>query len=190
MQGRERLDNNRNCCDNDFMPVRTERTLLTVIAFLAALWCAGVFGAPLLRHAGIGASEDLYAFYGRVCHQLDGRSWHVNGEPLAVCVRCSAIYSSFLVSVLAMLAFRPRWSRVPSMIPLAVALSLMALDAALNIIGVAASTEVHRVITGSFVGLLLPWYLVPLLVEAIAGVRRTPRSNASQGEPVHVRETE
>jgi len=189
MQGRERLDKNGICYDNDFMPVRTQRRLLIGIAFLAALWCTGIFGAPLMRHAGLGIADHLYAFYGRVCHQLGGRSWHLNGEPLAVCVRCSAIYLSFLASVLALLAFPSRWSRIPSMIPLAAALSLMALDAFLNVTGIAASTELHRVITGSLVGALLPWYLVPLLVDAIAGVRRTPRSNVAQGEPVHVRKT-
>jgi uncharacterized membrane protein len=166
------------------------RTVVGIVAALTALWCAGIVAAPLLRHAGIGASALLYAFFGRVCHQLGARSWHLDGEPLGVCVRCASIYGAFALSLLVLLARPSRWTRLPSFLPLGVVLAAMALDALLNIAGIMASTELHRLVTGAAVGALLPWYVIPLLLEAIDGVRRRSASSVAQGESVHVRETE
>jgi uncharacterized membrane protein len=157
------------------------------LTVLLAVWCSGIVVYPFLRHAGVGAARDLGAFYGTVCHQLDGRSWHLLGEPLAVCVRCTAIYVSALASLVVLLLFPGRWTHLPSMRFLLAAGTLMAADAFLNLGGVWTSTELHRVLTGGAVGAILPWYLVPLLLEALDGLRH---HSSAHGDSLHVRKTE
>ena len=141
--------------------MRIHRNILIASAALLAVWCAGIIAAPLLRHAGHDGAALMYGFYGRVCHQLTARSWHIAGEPLAVCVRCSAMYFSACGSLLLLLALPSRWRRMPSMAILLAA--------------------------GAAVGALLPWYLVPLLLEAVDGLRQR---TSARGGSAHVRQTE
>jgi uncharacterized membrane protein len=60
----------------------------------AAVWCLAIFSAPVFD---LGP---LYAFFSSICHQLPDRSWHIHGQPLAVCIRCTAIYIGFLAGLL------------------------------------------------------------------------------------------
>jgi uncharacterized membrane protein len=60
----------------------------------ASLWCLSILSAPILQ------IEPVYAFFSRICHQDPARTWHVFGQPLAVCVRCAAIYVGFLGGIL------------------------------------------------------------------------------------------
>ena len=166
--------------------MRTHRAYLLLLTILLTLWCAGIVAYPLLRHSGVSGSGELGAFFGTVCHQLDGRSWHLLGEPFGVCIRCSAIYFGALCSVFVLWFFPRRWTHLPSMRFLFVAGAAMAADAFLNIAGIWTSTELHRLVTGSAVGLLLHWYLVPLLLEAIDSLRQSP---SAHGDPLHVRKT-
>jgi len=44
-------------------------------------------------------SEAVYLFFKPLCHQMDSRSFHINGVKLAVCSRCSSIYLGVLFGV-------------------------------------------------------------------------------------------
>jgi hypothetical protein len=46
--------------------------------------------------------QPLYSFFSSICHQAPTRSWHIHGEPLAVCIRCAAISLGFLTGLLAL----------------------------------------------------------------------------------------
>lgn len=48
--------------------------------------------APLLAAQGRIEALVLYAAFSPFCHQYDDRSWHLLGEPLAVCIRCLGVY--------------------------------------------------------------------------------------------------
>ena len=64
-----------------------------IVAFLGlSVWILGIFAAPLFYSRGDAGAQLIYGIFGRVCHQLPGRSLSVYGFPLAVCARCSAIY--------------------------------------------------------------------------------------------------
>jgi len=80
----------------------------TYVALLAGstLWCLSILEAPVF-----GLSS-VYAFFSRICHQDPGRSWHIAGEPLAVCIRCTSIYFAFTVSLWLGLKTNVRWLRV------------------------------------------------------------------------------
>ena len=70
------------------------------------LWCLAIVAAPLFH------LTPIYVFFSAICHQLPARSWHIHGEPLAVCIRCTAIYYGFLAGLLTLSKPRARWFRI------------------------------------------------------------------------------
>lgn len=71
------------------------------------LWVGAIVAAPLLAARGIAAAGFIYEAFHTICHQLPERSFHLAGEPLAVCHRCTGLYVGFLAGLLAM-GFGPR----------------------------------------------------------------------------------
>lgn len=59
-----------------------------------SVWCLAIVATPIFH------LTPIYVFFSAICHQLPARSWHVHGEPLAVCIRCTAIYYGFLAGLL------------------------------------------------------------------------------------------
>lgn len=55
--------------------------------------------APFAAHRGLATADLLYRAFDPVCHQLAARSFHLWGEPLAVCHRCTGLYLGFLLGV-------------------------------------------------------------------------------------------
>lgn len=128
--------------------------------------------APLLKTQGsdVGrhAAGVLYFGFSRICHQFDSRSLHLFGAKLGVCVRCSSIYFSFLAGVLVVPLVRSVGPRsIPSTMWLLVGIAPMALDALLNDLGILLSTDISRIITGSLAGVVLSFFILPLLTEAM-----------------------
>jgi uncharacterized membrane protein len=68
----------------------------------ATTWCAALFAAPVFN------LSPVYEFFSAICHQQSARSWHIHGEPLAVCIRCASIYIGFLAGLLAFVKPNPR----------------------------------------------------------------------------------
>ena len=128
------------------------------------VWLALVFAPALLGAAGWPQADVLRWLFHPVCHQIPERSFHVLGEPLAVCARCTGLYLGFtlgvaawphLPRVAARLAKQPRWILV-FMVPLVI-------DVMLD------TTALIRFATGSAAA--FPCGLLPLL--AIAELRKT-----------------
>jgi uncharacterized membrane protein len=147
-----------------------------VVAYLAVLagalvWCGLIVAAPVLVNAGGTAAQwgaALYTFFHPLCHQLDGRSLHILGEPLAVCSRCSAIYAGFLAGVIVYPLFRPvRAPHPPSRTMLVIALSPMVLDVVLGFAGLHDATIGTRLVTGAIFGLLIPYVVLPVFLGAV-----------------------
>ena len=57
------------------------------------LWCLSILAGP------ITGSSAIYSFFAMICHQDPSRSWHLAGEPLPVCIRCTSIYFGFLAAL-------------------------------------------------------------------------------------------
>ncbi len=142
-----------------------------LVAAGAVTWCGLIVAAPLLTHAGGGAASwgtEIYTFFHPLCHQLDGRSLHCAGEKLAVCSRCSAIYAGFLLGVLVYPFFRPVGRpHAPSRTMLLVALAPMAVDVLLGFTGLHDATIGTRLITGGIFGVLIPFVVLPVLLETV-----------------------
>jgi uncharacterized membrane protein len=139
-----------------------------IITFLVILWCAGIVAAPLLRHAGLTGTADIaYSMFSRVCHQNNVNSFHVEGEKFGVCIRCSAIYFGFLIGLLILpVSGALKRMRSPKPVYIIAVIIPMVIDAVLNDSGLHISTTMTRLATGFLFGSVMPWCIMPHLLEA------------------------
>ncbi|MCX6144257.1 MAG: DUF2085 domain-containing protein [Ignavibacteriales bacterium] len=148
------------------------KRVYTILVLLTALWCIGILLAPALQVDHPVASSIVYSAYSPICHQIDGRCFHLFGAKWGLCIRCSAIYFSFFLSLLLYPLFRRLSSHsFPGRWWIALAVGPMILDVLLNFTGIYQSTPLTRTITGMFFGSVLPFYILPPLLEGVAQLR-------------------
>lgn len=155
-------------------------------SILVTLWCAGIIAAPELKHSNskTGANA-IYLFFSHICHQDDAKSFHIEGEKLGVCIRCTAIYFGSLLAILLMPvcgAIKRGW--VPNKIALLASILPMLIDVALNYFNLHASNTTTRVITGALFGAVVLWWVMPLLIEACLQLIQK-KKNRSQNSGVY-----
>jgi len=164
-----------------------KRTYLVLLSLVAS-WCGGIVLAPALHWVFPAGSDFLYAVYAPICHQIDARSMHIVGEKLGVCERCSSIYFGFLISLIAYPFLRRISSpSLPTRHWVALAVVPMIVDVILTYAGIHSSTLATRVITGALFGAIMPFYMLPPLLEGIAQLRV---QYLAQGGLFYVRKTE
>ena len=150
------------------------RTRFFLIA-AAALWCCLILAAPVMA-AGTGflhaAGAAVYVFFAPMCHQWDSHSFHLFGHKLPVCIRCCAIYFSFLAGIVLYPSIgRNAERRFGARTMLIAASAGMIVDAALSMLGISQSSTATRLATGGWFGLLAAFVLTPLLGELIRSIR-------------------
>jgi uncharacterized membrane protein len=125
----------------------------TYAALLAGstIWCLAIVAAPLFGWSWV------YGFFALICHQNASRSWHLAGEPLAVCIRCASIYFAFAASLWLGIKASVRWLR------LSIALMLCEFIAARLVI----DSGLLRSISGVLVGLAS----APFIRQALEEIR-------------------
>jgi uncharacterized membrane protein len=134
---------------------------------IAGLWLALILAAPIAKANGlVGVSSPLYTFFGYLCHQLDGRSFHVEGEKFAVCSRCFGVYAGIVIAFIAY----PFWRRIESIEPLPkfwlfAACIPAAIDWSLTVFGIWENTYLSRAVTGGLLGFACGTFIVPSIVE-------------------------
>jgi uncharacterized membrane protein len=163
--------------------------IYSLFTILVAFWCAGILAAPLLVHAGWHGSADIvYSACSRVCHQNDARSFHMDGVKFGVCIRCSAIYFGFLIGLLLMpLSGALKRLRIPKPALLIAVILPMVIDAVLNDTGIHASTTMTRMATGLVFGGVMPWCIVPLLIDAcLQLIQKKKNPSPDSGVRMHV----
>ena len=133
----------------------------------AALLVALIVAAPLLRAAGaLAAAQAIYRGFSTVCHQMDARSFHVEGFQLAVCARCFGLYVGGLLGVAAYPLARPLSKReTPERVWLLLAALPTGVDFALGFFGVWENTHLSRFLTALLLGVVSAFYIVPGLVD-------------------------
>ena len=126
-----------------------------------------IVGAPLLKAAGFWAlAEGIYKGFDLVCHQIDGRSFHVAGEPFAVCARCFGLYAGALAGVAAYPLVRSLVRRdFPARAWLLASAVPTTVDFALGFFGVWENTHASRFLTALPLGVALAFCAVPGLVD-------------------------
>jgi uncharacterized membrane protein len=143
-----------------------------IFLLLVAAWCGGIILAPALSGPMPGVSSALYACYEPICHQIDGHSFHLGDEKLAVCARCSSIYFGFLLALIAYPFIRRLGNAsVPPRPWIVLAIGPMILDVMFSLVGFHASTLLTRAVSGGLFGLVIPFFIVPVLTEAVTQLR-------------------
>lgn len=136
-------------------------------AGLAAVLVALIVGAPALKAGGLSAAaESVYGAFALLCHQADGRSFHLLGFKLAVCARCFGLYAGTLAGALAYPLMRPLARRaLPARGWLLAAAVPTSVDFALGFFGLWENTHASRFLTASPLGVVMAFYLVPGAVD-------------------------
>jgi uncharacterized membrane protein len=134
-------------------------------------WCSLIVLAPFCASSpGVSSrvAQFIYALFHPICHQLDDRSFHLLGHPFGVCIRCTAIYGSFLAGVLLYPMVRSLHEvNLPSRRTIGLCLLPMVLDVAASVIGLHPSSTITRVFTGSIAGTVLAFAIVPAALEGV-----------------------
>jgi uncharacterized membrane protein len=143
------------------------RTAYTVLLLFSFLWSGGVLVSPILYSHGHPAGGAVaHLLYAPVCHQNPARSFTICRHPLAVCERCSALYFSFTIFVLAYPLIMRRSRSGISLTLLLLFLLPLAMDRGLAILGILHNTMITRTLTGIFAGAGLALYVVPAWLRA------------------------
>jgi uncharacterized membrane protein len=167
------------------------------VLILLLAWSILIFLTPFLAPSEI--KSGLWSFFGYFCHQMPERSISPydltfgiiqNTQKFPVCTRDLAFYLFFLVGTITYPFFpKPNPSKprgidsksVPSMLWLVLASVPMAIDGGTQFLGWRESTNLLRLLTGSLLGFVCAYYLIPLVNILIPRfseeTRVKPRSN-------------
>ena len=144
--------------------VRTDMSITShhshsILLTISFLWCGLILSFPILLHSAQPLlASGIYLVFTKICHQDPSRSFWLGGIPLPACMRCTAVYFSFLgaVSVWPLLRrTKARDSHLKWLLLAAVV--LMTVDAGLDFTGIRSSTLASRTLTGSLLGLAGGW---------------------------------
>lgn len=148
----------------------------------AVLWCSAPVLAPLAVSAGGPSAvlgKSLYQFFHLICHQLPERSIQLAGNPIAVCARCSGIYSGFLLGVCVYPLVRPVNTPVyPGRFTIVLAALPMLLDVGAGIVGIHVVTNVTRATTGMAFGVAGAFVILPGALEAFGQMFAVPPTSS------------
>ncbi len=166
------------------------------VLILVLVWIAGIVSDPLIRAAG-GDDSTLLSLlahaYGRVCHQIADRSFHIAGHPLAVCARCFGIYVGYLAGLIVYPFARSlTQTELPPRSWLIAALVPVAVDVAGGYLGIFENTLASRALTGLIAGAAGAFYTLPGLVSLAASLFKAQTTaapgdegdNVTQGDAV------
>jgi len=138
------------------------RLLAILLTLAASSWTAAIFFAPL-ADAAMPTPARLVDLTGSfVCHQRDDRSFHLHGQRLAVCGRCTGLYLAGAVGALAAWLGR---ARVPARTRRLLVLAAVptALTFAVEWSGAANPGTVLRAAAALPLGAVSGWLFVRLL---------------------------
>jgi len=134
---------------------------------LVTLWLSLIVAAPVAKASGLVAvSSPIYSLFSFLCHQIPDRSFHVEGEPFAVCSRCFGVYFGLLFGY----AIYPLWRPVDSIEPLPkvwlfLSLIPITVDWSLTFFGIWENTHLSRFFAGLILGTACGTFIVPSIVE-------------------------
>ncbi|MFO8100412.1 MAG: DUF2085 domain-containing protein [Salinibacter sp.] len=121
------------------------------------------FVSPVLRAL-------LMDGFSSVCHQMPGRSPHVQGIALAVCDRCLGIYGGLVLGSAATRWWRAAWARIRrwGFVPLALLLVPAGVDWIGPVLGLWESFPLSRALTGWIAGVGGGAFVVDRVLASVA----------------------
>ncbi len=150
-----------------------KKALNILIVFVAA-WCTGIVLTPII--ISVYPTEEMatgmfYKFYGVVCHQFDSHSFHIDGHPFAVCIRCTAIYFGFLIALIGIRFSSKLYNKKYDPFLLLICSTVpMMLDVGSSFTSFYEISTLSRLITGAIFGSGLALLLHRSLTETISSL--------------------
>jgi uncharacterized membrane protein len=146
--------------------------------FALILICA-IVSAPLAQANNYSTiAFSIYSTFRFVCHQLPERSFHLGGYKLAVCARCTGLYSGLAIATLCYpLARTLTDTNSPRRIWLLLAALPLMIDFSLGYFGVWQNTHLTRFMTGALLSAAAVFYIVP---GVIALIRRREKNSGRE----------
>jgi len=129
-----------------------KKRIIIVFAVLN-LWIIGFTSVPLLKTTAPTLANSISDVVGRTCHQIPNRSLYIDGSPIAVCARCTAVYIAGWV-VLILYFLRGKIRLFPGYLYL-LCTAPMILDFILEKMSIYHNLTAVRLITGGLFGLTL-----------------------------------
>lgn len=141
--------------------------------------------APVAEAVGYQKlAGSIYGGFAAFCHQLPERSYFIAGHKFAVCSRCTGLYAGFALTLLLYPLLRPmRATDWPPPVWLVLASVPMAIDFLLTFLGIWENTHTSRLLTGSLLGSVSVFYVMPGLAELSSRKAPTPRSTFTLASP-------
>ncbi|MCB0727981.1 MAG: DUF2085 domain-containing protein [Ignavibacteriae bacterium] len=158
-------NSSKNFSENEYIDSVFSKKIYLIILLLSTLWVLLIFLAPFLMTTG-GTGEKIssfiYLFFSKVCHQDDGRSFHLFGHILGVCSRCVWIYTGFFIGISSYpLIKKINNVRIPSIWYLIIPVLILGADVLADVTGIFPNTFVSRSVTGFLIGFVLVYFLYP-----------------------------
>lgn len=149
------------------IPTRRPFIWWLVLTTSTILFVSLIIAAPLFEALGNhDLALSIYHPFGFICHQLPERSFFISGYKLAVCSRCTGLYSGFTGALLLYPLFRSlRLAHTPHRKWLIAAAIPLIIDFVLKFVGVWENTHTTRFVTGFLLGAVVTFYVMPAVVE-------------------------
>jgi uncharacterized membrane protein len=134
---------------------------------LVLIWLSLIISAPIFEASGSKSiSQPIYNFFSYICHQIDGRSFHVYAHKFGVCSRCFGVYAGLFAGIIIYPIFRkieetepfPRVWLFLAMIPIGV-------DWSLGVFNIWENTHLSRLFTGAILGIACGVFLLPAFAD-------------------------
>ncbi|HMQ69720.1 MAG TPA: DUF2085 domain-containing protein [Ignavibacteria bacterium] len=158
-------NSSKNFSENEYIDSVFSKKIYLIILLFTTLWVLLIFLAPFLMatgETGEKISSVIYLFFSKVCHQDDGRSFHMFGHILGVCSRCVWIYSGFFTGILSYpLIKKINNVKLPSVWFLIIPVVILGADVFADITGILKNTFFSRSVTGFIIGFTLVFFLYP-----------------------------
>lgn len=171
----------------DYIPqcIPDRRPLLTwlTVAFGALLFLLMITLTPIGFALGYSAlSTPIYQAFSYVCHQIPERSFSIMGYPLAVCVRCTGIYGGFALGALVYPAVKAlKRVDAPDRKWLFAGALPLALDFALDFLGIWQNSQFSRFLTGAILGIAVVFFVLPGIIELSLRRKRSVDTKSGDG---------
>jgi uncharacterized membrane protein len=158
-----------NYVPQSFLPLmRKQAWKVWSVSLLVVLgWNLLILLAPIAQANDFeNVSALLYKFFGYICHQIDGRSFHFYEHQFAVCSRCFGVYFGLFLGF----AVYPLFRKIDEIEPfprvwLFLAMIPIGIDWSLTVFGIWENTHLSRFVTGTILGAACGIFIVPALVE-------------------------
>ena len=142
-----------------------------IVWFIVATGCLAVMslivGAPLAVNAGHPVlAQTIYRTFSFLCHQIPERSFFIAEHQFAVCARCTGLYAGFTLATFVYPLVRSlRLIEAPPRKWLFMAAAPLAIDFTLGFLGIWENTHFSRFATGTLLGAVAVFYVMPGLMD-------------------------